>query len=97
MFIQSVFNSQTQDTVLGAEAETTAVSALERSCVCQKGTCAVLLTEFGGLGTWAQRKSMNELSEDIRIRREEHSRLRLFEEKRPLGKFRNLSMCLSGA
>lgn len=40
---------------------------------------------------------MNELSEDIRIRREEHSRLRLFEAKKPLGKFRNLSTCLSGA
>lgn len=61
MFVQSIFKSQRQDIVHSAEAETTAVSALERSCACQKGTCAVLLTEFGGLGT------INELSEDIRI------------------------------
>ena len=47
MFIQSIFNSQTQDTVLGAEAETTAVFALEMSCAGREGACAVLLTEFG--------------------------------------------------
>lgn len=51
LFVQSIFKSQTQDIVLSAEAETIALSALERSCACQKGTCAVLLTEFGGLGT----------------------------------------------
>lgn len=39
---------------------------------------------------------MTELSQDVR-RDVKNSRLRLFEEKRPLSKFRNLSVSVPGA